>query len=93
MFEWLRKIPHPQYGKCGGAGRDCAGKCDIKPISWMDEAFKQHDNALGRAQTKVKEDRRNADHALARALRCGDSKKLGLWGKIYRFGAMIFFKL
>lgn len=88
MLEWLRKIPHPQYGKCGGFGRDCSIK---EPKDWLDKAFAQHDEALFEAKTP--EERRQADHALARSLRWGDPKKLNWYGKLYRLGAILVFRL
>lgn len=88
MFEWIRRLPHLQYGKCGGFGRDCSIK---PPRDWMDLAFEQHDKALYAAEDP--DDRKAADHALARTLRCGDPKKLGLYGRFYRKLAMLIFRL
>jgi len=96
MLNWLRKIPHPGYGKCGGANRDCSIS---KPRDWMDLAFEEHDNDLQSASqkvTKVLRDlaKNNADIKLGKALRKGDPKKLNkeIWGRIYLFGAKIAFK-
>lgn len=95
MFNWMRWLPHPGYKKCGGASRDCslAGTRD-----WMDEAFKKHDEALNLAEKAVtpglqEVQRRNADWNLGKALRAGDPRKLGLWGRLYRFGAMMVFRV
>jgi len=87
MWNWLRKIPTPGYGKCGGANRDCS---ITKPRDWMDLAFEKHDNDLHKARTQVGRDK--ADQALGKALRKGDPKKLSLYGRIYRWGAMFVFK-
>lgn len=87
MFEWLRKIPHPGYGKCGGANRDCS---PTPPRDWMDRAFEAHDKNLAAAKSKT--DRKQADHALARILRAGDPKALSWRGKIYRRISMLIFR-
>jgi len=89
MFEWLRKIPHPGYGKCGGANRDCSIS---KPRDWMDIAFEQHDNELQEAKTDG--DRKKADMKLGTILREGNPKKLTrkIYGRVYLFFAKMFFK-
>jgi len=88
MLNWIRKLPHPKYGKCGGYGRDCSL---TPPRDWMDRAFEQHDKALSKCTTKHQ--CKQADHALARSLREGDPTALKLWGRIYRRLAMMIFKL
>lgn len=88
MFNWFRKIPHFGYGKCGGAKRDCS---PAKPKDWMDLAFKDHDDELEKAKNQEEID--TADNKLGRKLRKGDPKKLGVYGKIYRFLSMIIFKV
>ena len=87
MIDFLRLFPHPTYGKCGGAKRDCSIK---PPIDWMDIAFAIHDNDLFSAKDYI--DRRSADNRLAKRLREGDPKKLSLYGRFYRRLAMLVFK-
>lgn len=94
MFEWLRKIPHPKYGKCGGASRDCSIK---PPIDEIDQAFELHDKELYEASIeldpiKQKAMRQIADKNLAIRLRAADPKKLSLWGRMYRWGACRVFR-
>ena len=94
MWNWIRHIPSPNYGKCGGASRDCSTS---KPRDWMDLAFEEHDEDLKVANEIKKEPIRElaikgADRKLAKALRKGNPKKLKLWGKIYLFGAKIVFR-
>lgn len=93
IFELLRKIPTPQYGKCGGASRDCA---PIIPIDWMDVAFAKHDNDLYKTNKIVDDElrmraRKLADKNLFLSLKSGDSKELKLWGRIYRRLSMVIF--
>lgn len=92
MFNWMRKIPHPKYGKCGGASRDCSPS---KPIDEMDEAFASHDLELFEADKLPKEKRKAArkiaDENLSISLRAIDSKKLSFRGRVYRRLAMMVF--
>ena len=93
MWDWVRRIPTFNYGKCGGAKRDCSKS---KPRDWLDLAFEEHDEDLYLAEKEVKKSLRkiiqkSADRKLAKVLRKGDSIKLKLWGKIYRWMAMIIF--
>ena len=77
MWDWVRRIPHPGYKKCGGRVRDCSST----PITdWLDLAFQEHDKDMD-------------DEKLAKSLRSGDKKKLGLWGRIYLFWAKMVFKV
>lgn len=87
MIDFFRWLPHPTYGKCGGAGKDCSKK---PPLDWMDMAFAEHDNAMYDAKSKW--DRTEADLVLAHALRDGDPKQLTLYGRIYRRLAMMVFR-
>lgn len=93
MFEWLRKIPHPKYGKCGGASRDCSVK---PPIDEIDEAFEKHDRELFESsllpEEKQKGAKKIADKNLAIRLRAADPKKLKWRGRIYRRMAMMVFR-
>lgn len=94
MFEWLRKIPHPKYGKCGGASRDCSVK---PPLDEIDQAFEKHDQDLYDAsiepdQIKQKAMRQIADINLGIRLRDADPKKLKWQGRIYRRMAMLVFR-
>ena len=96
MFNWVRKLPHPTYGKCGGASKDCS---TTPPRDWMDIAFKEHDEDLKIAseeKTEVlrKVARKGADRKLAKALRKGDSKKLNrkIYGPIYLFFSKLIFR-
>lgn len=94
-FKWLRKIPTPTYGKCGGASKDCSTS---KPRDWMDLAFEEHDEDLRIAALEKIEGLRKlaesaADRKLGKTLRSGDKKELGLWGRIYLFGAKLVFKV
>lgn len=94
MWDWVRHIPTFNYGKCGGAKRDCSKS---KPRDWLDLAFEEHDENLRLAKKEVKKSLRKlvekgADRKLAKILRKGDPKKLKLWGKIYLFGAKIVFR-
>lgn len=94
MWNWIRKLPHPGYGKCGSAPRDCS----TKPVTdWLDLAFEQHDEDLRIASKEAIGELKKlatlgADRKLAKALREGDPKKLKLWGRIYLFGAKMVFK-
>jgi len=67
--------------------RDCS---TTKPRDWMDLAFEAHDKELNKAETK--EQKGNADSKLGKILRKGDKKLLGIWGRIYLFGAKFVFK-
>lgn len=94
MWNWIRHIPTPTYGRCGGASKDCS---ILKKLDWMDKAFKEHDEDLRIANEIKKEPIRKlaikgADRKLAKALRKGDPKKLKLWGRIYRRMSMVIFK-
>lgn len=94
MFNWLRKIPHPHYGKCGGANRDCSPS---GPIDEIDEAFDLHDDELHAASLltdpiKQKTARQVADKSLYIRLRDADPKKLKWRGRLYRRLAMVAFK-
>lgn len=93
MFNFMRKLPHPKYGKCGGASRDCSPK---NPVDKMDDAFLIHDVALYNADQMAKEKRKaarkKADKELANSLRSIDPKNLGIWGRIYRRMAMMVFR-
>lgn len=94
MFEWLRKIPHPKYGKCGGASRDCSVK---PPLDDLDLAFEKHDNELFEASIetnpiKQKTMRQIADKNLAIRLRSIKSKNLKWQGRVYRRMAMMVFR-
>lgn len=84
FFRWL---PHPTYGKCGGASKDCSDK---PPLDWMDMAFAKHDNDLYEAKSNA--DKYMADLKLAYALREGDPKELPFYGKVYRLMAMMVFR-
>ena len=42
--EFLRGFPHPQYGSCGGAGKDCSVRRD--ELDPLDKLFFDHDNDL-----------------------------------------------
>jgi len=94
MWNWLRRIPTPTYGKCGGASKDCS----TRPVrDWMDKAFEKHDKDLDIASKETTEKlkelaRKGADRRLGKKLRSGNKKKLGLWGRIYLFGAKLVFK-
>jgi len=95
MWNWLRKIPTPGYGKCGGAKRDCSIS---KPRDWMDLAFEQHDKDLNLSSKEPTEILRKlskieADRKLGKTLRSGDKKKLGIWGRVYLFGAKFVFRV
>lgn len=89
----MRKIPHPKYGKCGGASRDCSPS---RPVDALDEAFEKHDLELYEADQLPKEKqkgaRKIADKNLGIRLRAIDSKKLSFKGRIYRRLAMTVFK-
>jgi len=95
MFEWIRRLPHPGYGKCGSAARDCSTS---KPRDWMDLAFEKHDQDLNIASKEPtkglkKLARKGADRKLGETLRSGNNKLLGLWGRIYLFGAKLIFRV
>jgi len=95
MWNWIRSLPHFGYGKCGGASRDCSSS----PVrDWMDLAFEKHDEDLRislKEPTKglKKLATKGADRRLGKILRSGDKNKLGLWGKIYLFGAKLIFRV
>ena len=42
LLEWMRLIPTPKYGHCGGADADCA----VKNLDPLDALFFKHDNDL-----------------------------------------------
>ncbi len=95
MWNWIRRLPSPTYGKCGGASKDCSLK---KPRDWMDLAFEQHDKDLNLASKETtkglkKLARKGADRKLGKKLRSGNKKKLGLWGRVYLFGAKFVFRV
>lgn len=95
MWNLFRHIWTPTYGKCGGASKDCSSS---KPRDWLDLAFEEHDQDLNIASKEKKEGmrkiaKRGADRKLAKALRKGDKKKLGWWGRIYLWGSKIVFKV
>ena len=91
-FRW---IPVPfKYGRCGGRSRDCS---PAKPIDDLDALFAQHDNDLYYAKQVLDLEYREtleqrADKKLSEGLRNLDTSKLPLWGKIYRWMAMVVFK-
>lgn len=87
MWNWVRHIYTPEYGKCGGKNRDCSIS---KPRDWLDLAFKDHDDDLHKAVTKY--DRDVADKRLGRKLRKGNPKKLSLYGRAYLFVSKMVFK-
>ncbi len=90
MWKWVRYIPTPGYKNYGGMRNKCdKDQCPL-PIDWMDKAFRLHDIALKKARTQL--GRIQADKRLGVKLRKGNPKKLGLWGKIYLFGAKIIFR-
>lgn len=94
MFEWMRKLWHPKYGKCGGASRDCSPS---KPIDKLDELFAEHDSNLYLSDQldndeERKKARHEADQILAKGLR-SDLGELSWKGKIYREMAKIVFRV
>lgn len=94
MFEWLRRLPHPKYGKCGGKGRDCSIS---KPIDALDAAFDMHDDDLYEADlekdpVKQKSLRQIADKNLAIRMKKIDPKTLKWKGRLYRRMALLVFK-
>lgn len=77
MLEWLRKIPHPTYGTCGGARKDCSIRRE--KLDPLDQIFFDHDNELDLANTP--EQRQVADRKLNQAIRAlteEDYKKISM---------------
>jgi len=89
----FRNIPHPKYGKCGGAKLDCSPK---PPKDEMDELFEDHDINLFQADQLPKEERKSArkeaDKILYEGLKKLDASKLNWYGKLYRQMAMVVFR-
>lgn len=59
---WVRHLPHPEYGNYGGRRRRClshenadknGGNCPL-PVDRMDKAFQTHDTELRHARLKYK---------------------------------------
>lgn len=94
LWFWiLAHIPHPGYGKCGGAWQDCSGG-NAKPKDDLDRAFLEHDADLEWAHMQMIESEKNRLILEANATLCKNLHKemqIGLYGKIYRFGAKIVF--
>lgn len=91
--EWMRKIPTPTYGVCGGASKDCVPK----PIDKMDVLFLEHDQNLFQADQLPEPERtiarREADKVLAEGLR-KDLRpyRRPIYGPMYNFFAKMVFR-
>ena len=95
MLEWMRRLPHPGYGKCGGYRRNCALPDSKMPIDKLDQLFQRHDQDLLKAREITdpvlrKEAIKEADLNFGTALR-GDVGTLSLFGKVYLFFAKLIF--
>lgn len=92
MWEFLRKIPTPTYGRCGGAAEDCSDK----PLDPMDIAFKEHDQNLYQTEKLPEGERKiarlEADHILRQELLKIEPKTLTLYGRLYRWSCLQIFK-
>jgi len=79
----LKYIPTPSYGNYGGYYRRCRNRkrnvCPT-PINWMDAEFQRHDSGM-------------SNKNLVKNLKRGDPKKLGWYGKVYRWGAIAVFSV
>lgn len=95
--DWVRKLPHPTYGQCGGGELDCS--ISGHPIDKMDECFMWHDMDLFAARQldtpeEIEYAKKAADRLLGIRLR--NEKDLipyarQYYGMIYnRFARMIF---
>lgn len=93
MFSWLRKLPTPTYGKCGGSALDCSTRPPHDP---MDLAFQEHDQNCYQAsllpEDQVEEAKTEADHILHQALLEIDPSQLSFYGKLYRWACLKIFK-
>ena len=93
--EWLRHIPTPQYGKCGGASADCS---DRPPQDKMDLLFEKHDKDLEYANgaedpENKKRLRKLADRDLAIGLRKNlRPYRRPVYGEVYNFFAKLIFR-
>jgi len=87
------RLPHPGYGKCGGADKDCSPN---PPIDEMDKLFYEHDMNLYSAdqlpEPERTQARKESDWLLHAGLKNLDSSKLSLYGKIYRVMAIFVFR-
>lgn len=95
--KWIRELPHPAYGNCGGGKLDCS--LSGMPIDKMDECFQHHDMNLYSArqlgtEEEIKSAEKEADIILGQQLR--NEKELlpyahKFYGRIYnRFARLIF---
>lgn len=87
MKDWLRKFPHPTYGKAGGARKDVAIRRE--ELDPLDKLFYDHDWALDAA--KNDEDRKKADIKLHDALVEFDDYKKIKWYRRSWARAYVFF--
>lgn len=93
MWEWIRGLPSPDYGRCGGADRDCSDKPITDP---MDLAFREHDQNCYQASLlppdEVEKAKSEADHILHEELEKIDPKTLGIYGRLYRLACLVIFR-
>lgn len=90
-FRWF-PVPF-KYGKCGGQSRNCSPS---KPIDALDALFEKHDKDLYSAKEVLDLKYRSmleerADKKLVDGLRNLDPSTLTLYGRFYRWLAMIVF--
>lgn len=97
--EWVRKIPTPTYGNCGGGNLDCSATG--KPIDKMDACFMEHDMNCESANQATEDPEERAklkaegDRILGAQLR--NEKDLlpyakPIWGPIFNRGARLVFR-
>lgn len=95
--DWLRKIPHPTYGNCGGGNLDCS--FSGSPVDKMDQCFMEHDFNMYSARQmdtpeEVKSATKEADKILGKQLRA-EAKLLPyyrtMYGVVYNRAARLVF--
>lgn len=84
MKNWLRSLPHPTYGKAGGARKDVAIRRD--ELDPLDQLFYDHDWGLDSCHTD--EEKREHDLKLHSALESFNRYneihwKRRLWARVY----------